>query len=186
MKIPRTRYIERAGTTLADLLVKKNPWLELKGGCDRLDCLICACSGGKGISCRRENICYTIECKLCETAAEEGEDKRIVRYLGESSRSGYERIKEHVANFVARKEGIDEDGELSSSSSVLWIHSKEEHGGEMVIEDWKAKIISSHRTALGRQVTETVKIRDSGVTIILLNSKDRFSYNDRTLHRLQL
>ena len=91
---------------------------------------------------RRENVCYTIECKLCESPAEEGKEKRIVRYLGESSRSGYERIKEHVANFEARKEGKDEDGELSSSSSVLWIHSKEEHGGEMVVGDWKAKIIS--------------------------------------------
>ena len=153
MKIPRTRYIERAGTTLADLLVKKNPWLELNGGCNRLDCLICASSGGRGTSCRRENVCYTIECRLCESVAE-GEDKKIVRYLGETSRSGYERVKEHVTNFEARKEGFDEDGEPTPASSVLWIHSKEEHGGEMLKEDWKVKIISSHRTALSRQVTE--------------------------------
>ena len=187
MKIPRTRYIERAGTTLADLLVKKNPWLELKGGCERLDCLICASSGGKGTSCRRENICYAIECKLCEVAGEEssGEgtleknllnEKKIVRYLGESSRSGYERIKEHVANFEARKEGKEEDGDFSSSS-VLWLHSKEEHSGEMVAGDWRVKIISSHCTALGRQVTEAVKIRDSDPTVLLLNSKMEFGAN---------
>ena len=82
--------------------------------------------------------------------------------------------------FEARKEGFDEDGEPTPASSVLWIHSKEEHGGEMLKEDWKVKIISSHRTALSRQVTEAVKIRDSEPHVILLNSKMEFGANTLT------
>ena len=50
----------------------------------------------------------------------------------------------------------------------------------MVTGDWKVKIISSHRTALGRQVTEAVEIRDSEITVILLNSKMEFGANTLT------
>ena len=70
LKMPRTRYVERAGTTLAELLIKKDPWREMKGGCDRRDCMICASQGGKGTSCRKENVVYTIECKICEGGQE--------------------------------------------------------------------------------------------------------------------
>ena len=51
MKLPRSRYVERAGMTLCDILVKKNTWYQLWGGCGRADCYICLSNGGKGTKC---------------------------------------------------------------------------------------------------------------------------------------
>ena len=49
-QMPRTRYVERAGVTLRDLLVLKNPWYRLRGGCGRPSCHLCLSQKGKGTS----------------------------------------------------------------------------------------------------------------------------------------
>ena len=86
--MPRTRYIEKGGLTLKDLLVRKDPWFAIKGGCDRPTCHICKSQGGKGTSCRREGACYRIDCVKCEKGEEEGlEGVRKTSYIGETSRS---------------------------------------------------------------------------------------------------
>ena len=41
LKMPRTKYVEQAGTTLKDLLIRKNPWHRLGGGCGRPSCHLC-------------------------------------------------------------------------------------------------------------------------------------------------
>ena len=166
LKMPRTRYIERAGVTLKDLLVKKDPWFKLKGGCERPTCHICSSQGGKGTSCRREGTIYEIECKACKELSEggggEGERKEgglKVKYIGETSRSTYERLQEHMWLFTNKKEGDPDKGE---ASSALWLHSREDHGGDLRKEDWGSRVISSHFTALNRQVTEAVLIAEKG------------------------
>ena len=72
LAMPRTKYVEKGGTTLKYLLVKKDPWFKMKGGCGRSTCHICISQGGKGTSCRRENVCYKIECAICARESEEG------------------------------------------------------------------------------------------------------------------
>ena len=47
----------------------------------------------------------------------------------------------------------------------------------MVPEDWRWKIISTHRSALNRQVTEAVLIQEMGKEITMLNSKLEFGAN---------
>ena len=147
--MPRTRYVEGAGTSMKDLLVKKNPWQELKGGCGRASCHICLSQGGKGSSCRREGVCYKLECNLCENG---GGHKTW--YIGESSRSAFERVTEHLWLFNKKKCGNPEKQE---ASSMMWIHSRDFHGGEMTEGDWKSTIISTHKKALERQVTATTR-----------------------------
>ena len=169
MRLPRSRYVERAGMTLRDILVKKNPWYQLQGGCGRADCYVCLSNGGKGTNCRREGACYSITCKICDS-----EGKKIL-YLGETSRSPYERLNEHFKLFKGQKEGCPEKGE---ARSALWLHSKESHEGEMVDSDWGTKIISSHKTALNRQVTEATLIMEAEDSVTLLNSKNEFGANN--------
>ena len=79
--MPRTKYMEKGGTTLKDLLVRKDPWYKLEGGCGQPSCHICLSQGGKGTSCRREGVCYMIECTICDK--EEGRIKTC--YIGETS-----------------------------------------------------------------------------------------------------
>ena len=164
----RTKYVERAGTTLRDTLVCKNPWYALQGGCKRPTCHICNSNGGKGANCRKEGACYTIECKMCDAVGNK------TKYIGETSRSPYERMSEHMKLFHGQKEG---DPDTGKASSVLWLHSRDAHGGEMTGDDWKSKIISSHRTALNRQVTEAILIQEIDNEVNLLNSKNEFGAN---------
>ena len=62
LAMPRTKYVAKGGTTLKYLLVKKDPWFKMKGGCGRSTCHIYISQGGKGTSRRRQNVCYKIEC----------------------------------------------------------------------------------------------------------------------------
>ena len=102
-------------------------------------------------------------------------------YIGETSRSTYERLTEHMWLFSKRKDG---DPSKNEASSALWLHSREAHGGEMVEGDWRSSIISSHTKTLNRQVTEAVLISErgggkerGGRTVRLLNSKLEFGAN---------
>ena len=67
----------------------------------------------------------------------------------------------------------------SSANSALWIHSKEAHNGELTVADCRVTVVSSHRGALSRQVTEAVSISNEGVDN-LLNSKMEFGANNLT------
>ena len=168
--MPRTRYVERGGVTLKDMLVNKNPWQQLNGGCGRQNCHLCNSQKGQGTSCRREGVLYKIECVLCER----GEGHQTW-YIGESSRSAHERLAEHFWLFANKKEG---DPDKHEASSVLWRHSRDSHDGGMKIEDWKPSITSSHRTALGRQVAEAMAIAKGHPNVVLLNSKQEFGANN--------
>ena len=169
--MPRTRYVERGGLTIKDLLVRKNPWFRLGGGCGRPTCHVCQSQGGKGTTCRREGTCYQIECKQCDEL--EGGVKTW--YIGETSRSTMERMKEHLWLFNHKKEG---DPTKDEASSALWIHSRDCHQGAMVGGDWRSKVVSTHFGALNRQVTEAVKIsRGGGERVRLLNNKQEFGAN---------
>ena len=162
--LDRTKYVERAGIKIASLLVRKNIWLELQGGCQRPKCYVCKSQHGKGISCRLENICYQITCSICEK-----QEKKVI-YIGETSRSAYERILEHMFLFRWRKEGDVEQGQ---ANSVLWQHSKATHQGQMTTDDWSIKITSQHFTSLNRKMTEAVRIsREPEAS--LLNNKQEF------------
>ena len=152
MRMPRVRYIERPGRTISDSLVEKDPWYRLQGGCSRQNCPVCFWSKGKGIRCSREGIGYKIECVKFEE-----EHEILILYIGESSRSGRERISEDLWLFTHRKEACPEiclkRHKCSSSDSALWRHSREAHGGSLKVEDWRVTLTSTHRGALNRQVT---------------------------------
>ena len=168
MGVGRTKYVERAGLAFHSQLVNKNVWQALLGGCGRPHCYVCKFSGGKGISCRSESVCYQMTCSLCEK-----EGRRII-YIGETSRSSMERIYEHMWLFKMRKEG---NPELNEANSVLWNHSKSTHNSTMTTSHWKVEVTSSHKTPLSRQITEAVRISKEPKAN-LLNSKNEFAANN--------
>ena len=139
-KIPRIRFIERGGVKIKDMVCRSNPWENQD--CQREDCPICQGAEGEGNQmgkCRTEGIVYRISCIECKN-----NDIKSC-YIGESSRSGYCRIKEHKAGHLNQ-----------SKDNPLWKHSSVEHNG--IHQKFKYEILSKHRTPLSRQITEWVRI----------------------------
>ena len=91
--------------------------------------------------CTRESIGYALECVECR------EKGLIRRYIGESSRSAYNRGKEHTIAI--------ESGE---AGHPMVRHGWEEHEGRKprVI----MRILTTHQKPLERLTTEAVKIMD--------------------------
>ena len=106
----RIKVVERVGPTLEQILCKPSPWKFQ--GCTRNECFPCQHGGGAGGDCQREGVTYTIHCLECRKAG------RDVEYVGETSRTTFERGSQHV-----------NDLENEVSGKPLWEHVKEDHGG---------------------------------------------------------
>ena len=78
------KIVEKAGIKIGSLL----PGLKENEDCGRGDCFIHS-SGGKG-NCDRESVVYRGQCVTCRNMGRES------LYVGESSRSGYVRGKQHM------------------------------------------------------------------------------------------
>ena len=91
-------------------------------------------------------------------------------YVGETSRSLFERAREHI-----------KDGEAKTEDSHISKHWEQEHPGEPMPE-FRFKIIRSFKDSLSRQVAESVRIDLRGEGI--LNSKTVYSRN--RLPRLEI
>ena len=90
--LPRIRIVERGGKKLNQTMCKTNP---LVGPvCGRGGYFPCANPTEEGERkrgmCSKEGIVYNIECRRCE------EDWKTAHYIGESSRSGFQRGEEHA------------------------------------------------------------------------------------------
>ena len=158
----RVKIVERSGTTMKQLLVKADPW---DGGtCGREECMPCK-SGEDNSKCFKRNILYETSCVTCAGGGKPS------RYVGESSRSGFERAAEHFSDYKNEK-----------SDSHMLKHAMEEHPGE-IRPSFKFKVTRTFQNAMKRQISEAVRIRrveNSDVTI--LNSKG--VYNRCSLPRL--
>ena len=90
-------------------------------------------------SCTSEGMNYSLECMSCRK-------RDILRiYLGETSRSSYQRGREHSKEIQKR-----------TASHPFVIHCQEEHGGE--IQPVLMRTLSSHLTPMDRQITESLNI----------------------------
>ena len=161
---PRVRFTERGEPTIGFESLRSNPWAS-EWSCGRRDCVPCESrlklaaeveeaseKGSRSLpkkesstipDCTTESIGYTIECAECRTRGV------IRRYIGETSRSGYTRGKEHWTAI--------ENGEADHPMVKLtW----EEHDGrkpEIVM-----RILTKHSNPLERMTTEAVEIQHLG------------------------
>ena len=152
----RVKIVERGGTMVKRVVHKSNLWSGKD--CDREDCPICSQEGDLGDQdCLKRNILYQTSCLECR---KKGKD---VSYYGESSRSAYERSKEHFSDYE----------KLSSKSHMVKHHVLEHQEIEGKIS-FSVKILRFHRTAFSRQIHEAVKIQLNENNNIL-NSKGEYS-----------
>ena len=100
----KRKYVEIRGTTVRNILIKTDPW---KTHCGR-DCVLCDTEPGR---CTQRNIIYKYDCIICKD-----EEATETTYIGESSRTGFERNKEHEGLVKAR-----------SLESPLFEHQQESH-----------------------------------------------------------
>ena len=178
--------MERAGRKIEDILTNKDPWKTRD--CQRPNCFVCMTKvntgQGKNRDCTRRNITYTLKCLTCEEKerqqieAEAGDNIELKRqleekmetpiYIGETSRSGYERGFEHLNNLTTL-----------SSKSVMLKHMLSRHeGADMSQVKWGMFITSYKRTAFERQLEEAVTIeRVSRSNSNILNSRSEWAHS---------
>ena len=148
------KLVEKGGRQLGQQLCPSN--LLKDAGCERADCDICK-QGSEGMSCYSSNVTYRNRCMIC---SREG---RSSSYIGETSRSLYERSREHVSLYTNSKE-----------ESHMLQHMRDEHEDEEKA-DFKWEIIKSHKSSFERQISEAVYIRMEEGKSKVLNNKQEYS-----------
>ena len=150
----KVRGVERTGTPLKVMFPLGNLWEGVK--CGREDCVFCTHGGETIPPCTKKNLLYENICVRCNpTARDKGEFKGPQShhpsiYVGETSKSIFERTKQHWDAFKSGKE-----------DSHILKHHQYHHGGEGEAE-FHMKIVGFFTTALSRQVGEAVRIRRRG------------------------
>ena len=157
------RVTERGGTPLSSLLSNKNVGAGQE--CGRAECRTCDQTGDKREDCVRRNILYESECGRCEKVNNDDvglnmSGKNATLYVGETSRSLFERTSEHWQAADSMKE-----------ESHMVQHMQESHKGEGKPE-FNFKVVKTFKTALDRQIAEAVRIEMRGN---ILNRKGEFN-----------
>ena len=178
----RLKIVERAGTKLEDILTKADPWQGQD--CGRPMCLLCQTKQrtGKHTSqdCTRRSVVYESWCLTCQekdikTAEEQAdgdpaklkqlkEKIKLSKYVGETSRSVYERGFEHLSDYQ----------NLSTKSHMLK-HKVEKHPEEELDNiKFGICIIKTAKSSFSRQIYESVLIQASR-SHHLLNSRSEYN-----------
>ena len=109
-------------------------------------------------SCMRKGAVYRITCKICQR------NGKSVVYVGETARSGWDRMVEHSR--AIRNDNIE---------SPMIEHAQEDHPEEE--REFKMEIVSFPKTTLMRQATEAWEIRKHGRTSKVINRKGEWRQN---------
>ena len=186
----KIKIVEKAGKKLEDLITGKDPW---KGqDCGRPNCFLCSTKilTGKeqNKDCTKKNVVYEIVCLTCEDREKEkvenlelddekkAELMRNVRkhkYIGETSRSMYDRGFEH----------LDKLASLNSNSHMLKHIVAEHENEDFQHVKWGMFVRKFVRNSFERQIEEAVSIERERKTCNILNS--RSEYNQSCLPRLE-
>ena len=158
------KVVERCGSSLRSRFPLSTLW---EGNqCGRKDCTTCTQGAEKIPQCTKTSVVYENICQKCnKEAGGKKELESVVEdsiYIGESSRSIYERSKEHWEDWRSR-----------SSKSHILKHQELAHEGA---EDplFIMRTVRFFRTALSRQVGEAVRIMRRGGACSILNSKSEY------------
>ena len=106
-------------------------------------------------------------CGTCNPTAGEDKELKEVRqdiptlYVGETSRSIFERSREHWGAWRSK-----------SDKSHMWKHQEEFHKGEA--PRFYMRVVNFYKTALSRQIGEAVRIDRRGGAGNILNSKSEY------------
>ena len=132
----KIKVVETAVTPIKRLLQKSQPFPNKK--CRNEEkCMVCS-NSDRGM-CRNECVTYKIECSNCDSV-----------YIGESARNAYTRGAEHTTALHNK----DKD-------SVLYRHMQDKHTDDVNTPNFKMSVISTHKSALDRQISEAVHISNT-------------------------
>ena len=186
----RIKVVEQVGDKILERLHTANPWRGRP--CERIDCWPCNTKAwtekDAKKDCTKRSLVYETWCQTCyeqdeqEIREQGGEDeeeierriKRIKKhkYIGETARSAYERGWEHQESL--RK--LEEDSHLLK-------HVAQHHQGiPMEKIKFGMRVRKFARSALERQVLESVLIQEERRAHLIMNS--RSEYNRCSLPRL--
>ena len=158
------KVVERNGSTLRSRFPVTNLWEGSQ--CGRSDCTTCNQGAEKLPQCTKTSVLYENICHKCNEGAGSSKELTDVKegsiYIGESSRSIYERSKEHWSDWRSKLE-----------RSHILKHQREAHGGEEEPK-FMMRSVRYFRSALSRQVGEAVRIMRRGGAGAILNSKSEF------------
>jgi hypothetical protein len=186
----RLKIVEHPGLKLEDILTQSNPW---KGQqCGRENCLLCETKRYTGKNktqdCTKRSVVYQTYCITCEereavkiddnenlTEKEKKEMKAKIRrykYIGETSRSTFERAREHLADMDQLKPGSN------LLKHLIEIHETE----EKEIVKFGIRVVKFTKSSFERQIMESVVIQQERAKHNLLNS--RAEYNRCAIPRI--
>ena len=149
----RLKVVERTGQTLGSKFSQTSLWGEVK--CGRQECLTWEQEGESIAPCTRSNLMYENICTVCNEGAKKKGKLEVVKegapslYVGEASRTIYERGGEHWSGVRSKSE-----------KNHMIKHQTMEHQGAG--PEFTMKVIKFYRTPLARQVAEAVRIRRRG------------------------
>ena len=144
----KIKVVERAGTTIKGLLQRSNPfghWI-----CDRDMCLICSQESEE--NCRTRGCVYEYTCEDCGR-----------KYHGQTSRSIYERNKEHQESWIKKDD-----------ECPLQRHANMHHNGRHYVAELKV-LAKCYGKPSRRMITESVLIDELQITKTM-NAKSEWSY----------
>ena len=176
----RTKVIEDGGKDTKAGLVKSNQFPRVR--CDRDQCILCIQQHEqKQIQCDKGNVGYEYTCTRCPT-------KSV--YVGESSRTVFTRIGEHMADYRAAAYArlppqldvvppVGAGFQKKKVKSCMWEHTRDVHegvvGAEGGIRDYKIEVTGTFTKCLPRQVDEDIRMQHyEAAGGVLLNSKHEY------------
>ena len=135
-------------------LTRQFPLTRLWDGipCSREGCITCEQGGEEIYPCTRRSLTYKNICLRCHPGGGEKKEKLDNKvevpavYIGETSRSLYERGRDHWRDYNEGRE-----------NSHILNHHVLHHGGEGVPR-FHLRPLAFHKTALNRQLSEAVRI----------------------------
>ena len=147
MKVDRVKFEEVGGRKVKQMVMRNNPWGDIE--CGRKECVMCEKEESRG-KCRKEGVIYEIKCEECGKS-----------YIGQSSRSCYERYKEHY------------DGEQNENDeNMMWKHDVNDHEGSK--QKYGMKIIRRERLPIRRQIGEKMEIEKNNRKGRMMNSRSEW------------
>jgi hypothetical protein len=182
----KTKVVEDGGLCSKNVLTKSNQFP--RDECGRNECVLCLQRevDKPSVLCVKRNVGYEGKCSRCPTKH---------AYIGESSRTAYTRIKEHLTDYraasAARLPPLDNDSggggrggygvgiRKKDVKSWMWEHSRDCHGGGIGenggIADYEFKVTAVFKKCLDRQIDEGLRITAfESLGGVLLNSQNEF------------
>ena len=148
------KVVERAGGSLKEQFPTTTLWEG--SSCGREDCITCTQGAEKLPNCKKASLVYENVCLECNPKAGAKEELKELKkdtpsvYIGETSRTIYERSKEHWSSWRSKKE-----------ESHIRKHQENDHGGSSSPK-FVMRVVRNYKTALSRQIGEAVRIRRRG------------------------